>query len=71
MNIQERWKAPDHPFWKKVGNVISKIAAPAGTLVILLFVPQPYKEEAIAVWVALTSAILGASKLTTKKSISN
>jgi len=64
MTIQDRINKPDHPFWHKVGEVATKVAQPLGTLAILIFVPPPYKEEAIATWVAITSAIFGATKLT-------
>lgn len=64
MNITERIKSPDHPFWSKVANIAAKVVGPAGTLAILIFVPAPYKDQAVAVWVALTSAIVGGTKLT-------
>lgn len=66
MNIQERIKAPDHPVWKRIGNWAAIIGAPAGTLLILIFVPAPYKEPAVATWAAIMAALKAGTKLTTQ-----
>lgn len=63
MKLTERIKKPDNPFWKKVGNFAALVAAPAGTLAILIFVPDPFKQTAIATWSALMAAIKGLTKL--------
>lgn len=67
MSIKERYNQEDHPFWKRVGNFAAIVAAPAGTLVILILVPEPYKEAAIATWSAIMAGVKGLSKLTTNK----
>lgn len=63
-NIVKQVKKPDHPFWKKVGTIAFNVAQPLGSLAILAFVPAPYKDPAIALWIALCNAIKGATKLT-------
>lgn len=63
MSIQERIKKPDHPFWKKVGNLARNLAQPIGAIVILAFVPPPFKEPATAAWIVVCNAIKGATKL--------
>jgi hypothetical protein len=64
--IQSTWNKPDNPFWKKVGNFCTIIASPAGTLAILIFVPEPFKQASIAVWVSIMAAIKATTKLTVK-----
>ena len=67
MNIKERYNHEDHPFWKRVGNFAAIVAAPAGTLVILILVPDPYKQAAVATWSAIMAGLKGFSKLTVNK----
>jgi hypothetical protein len=54
----------DHPFWKHLGNQAIYILAPIGTLLITLFVPDPYKAPALAVWNSLCIAFKGGTKFT-------
>ena len=61
------WNKPDHPFWKKVGNFAAIIAGPVGTLVIVIFVPEPFKNASVASWAAIVAAIKATTKLTTEK----
>lgn len=57
---------PDNPTWRKIGNYAAIVGGPLGTLVILIFVPDPYKQSAVATWSAIMGAIKAGSKLTVK-----
>ena len=62
--IQRVLNKPDHPFWKRIGNTAIYILSPVGTLLITLFVPEPYKATALAVWNTLCIALKGGTKFT-------
>ena len=65
MTIQERIKKPDHPKWRKIGDIAINIAQPVGVLAIMIFAPAAYKEYAVAAWIGVCNAIKAGTKLAT------
>ena len=66
--VKDRIKQPDHPFWKRLGDIMIYIVIPAAEL-IAPRLPPPF-GTIIGVAVPVLSVIIkGASKLTKDKAI--
>ena len=64
-NVNESRKKPDHPFWKKVGNIFIYGIIPAAQIA-AIFVPEPYKSILREIVPIVSVAIKGATKFTTQ-----
>jgi len=63
--IKAQVAKPDHPFWKKVGNIFIYAIIPAAQIA-AIFVPEPYKSILREIVPIVSVAIKGGSKLTNK-----
>lgn len=63
--VKAQIKKPDHPFWRKAGNIFIYVIIPAAQIAAIL-VPEPYKSILREIVPIVSVAIKGGSKLTNK-----
>lgn len=62
--IQDRQKKPDHPFWKRVGNITVFYILPVVEIAIAQFVPPEYKALAMFGYMAVSLVFKKLTKYT-------
>jgi len=57
---------PDNPLWRKIANWAIVLGGPACSILIKMFVPEPYKELANQLLIGILALLKAGSKLTVK-----